>query len=253
MNNINDNITNTLQLFLGKHKKNYFIIGGHATAYNLKLQGIDFRVTRDYDIVLISEVNDESFADDLSNFLKIGQYLYGYRNSDNKRIAYRFESPKKENYPEIIVFFVEEGKHMQSLDNRFAKLDITYDDSKISAMVLSKDIYTFAKNHVIEINGLMFEDLSGLIALKSYAYFENLELYNLKKVNSDSYKKHLRDIVKIIGAMPQEDIHKINGLPDTLKKSIEKIIDVVAKSKNLLKDYSLNEQIVVSVLKTLIN
>lgn len=253
MSKINKSVTNTLQTFLKNHKENYFIIGGHAAAYNLQLQGIEFRVTRDYDIVMVSEVDDDSFAKDLSNLLKSGEYQYGYRSSDNKQVAYRFECPKDDSYPEVIEFFVKEGAYVQSLDNRFAKLNVAYDDSKISAMILTKDVYSFAKNHVIEIHELMFEDLYGLIALKAYAYFENLELHKKKQVTSDSYKKHLRDIVKIIGALPEEDIHEIVDLPVVLKDSIKNIINVVAKSKSLLKDYSLNEQIVVGVLKTLIN
>ncbi len=57
--NINTNVTKTLQNFLQKHKNSYFIIGGHAAAYNLDIDGISFRVTRDYDIVIISEVDNE--------------------------------------------------------------------------------------------------------------------------------------------------------------------------------------------------
>lgn len=36
-NSPNEDIEYTLQKFLGSHKDNYFIIGGHAAAYNLML------------------------------------------------------------------------------------------------------------------------------------------------------------------------------------------------------------------------
>ena len=250
--NINTSVMNTLQKFLGKHKDSYFIIGGHAAAYNLSLQGLTFRVTRDYDIVIVSEVNDDIFASDLAGLLEDGGYQFGYKADSKKRIAYRFESPSNDNYPEIIEFFVKEGTYVQSIDERFAKLNIVVDEEKISAMVLDKDIYAFSKNHVIEINDLMFVDKQCLIALKSYAYFENLRLYKEGKVKSDDYKKHARDILRIIGSFTENEIAKIDDLPDILKNSLSDIVTVLISSNSQLKAYGLTKEFVVGLFKTLI-
>lgn len=250
--NIKLNIENTLQLFLGKHKNDYFIIGGHAAAYNLSLQGLSFRVTRDYDIVLVSEIENDDFANDLTSLLESGGYQFGYKASTNKKTAYRFESPKNDNYPEIIEFFVKEGAYIQSLDNRFAKLNIVVDEDKISAMVLNKEIYEFSKEHVIEINGLMFVDKPCLIALKSYAYLENLKLYKESKVKSDDYKKHARDILRIIGAFTPLEVNIIVGLPPILKDAIKEMIPILTSSKQQLKSIGLDKSEVINVLTTLI-
>ena len=102
---IRQDVTNTLQRFLGSHKESYFIIGGHAVAYNLSLQGLSFRVTRDYDIVIVSEVSDDEFGNDLADLLINGGYRFGYKGGGERRIAYRFESPTDANFPEIIEFF----------------------------------------------------------------------------------------------------------------------------------------------------
>ena len=199
-NNLNQNITKTLQNFLGKHKQNYFIIGGHAAAFNLSLQNLPFRATRDYDIVLVYEVINEEFARELTNLLTVGQYKIKVKSDGVKRNAYRFENPKDSSFPEIIEFFVKDGVCMQSLDNRFAKLDVVIDNNSISAMVLNEEIYNFAKRHVVEINDLIFSDKYSLIALKAFAYFENEKLYKNKKVNKGDYEKHLRDILRILSS-----------------------------------------------------
>lgn len=251
--NINKNAMNILQKFLSAHKKNYFIIGGHAAAYNLSLQGLSFRVTRDYDIVIVSEVEDEQFANDLAKLLESGGYQFGYKSDNSKRTAYRFENPVDDNYPEIIEFFVKEGDYIQSIDNRFAKLNIVVDEEKIPAMVLNKDIYNFAKNHIIEINELMFVDKPCLIALKSFAYFENLKLYRDKKVKSDDYKKHVRDILRIIGSFEEDELNPINDLPDILKTTINDIVPVLTKSKEQLTAAGLDKDIVVYTVGSLIN
>ena len=249
---IDNKITNTLQSFLGAHKNNYFIIGGHAAAYNLSLQDLPFRKTKDFDIVIVSEATSEDFCKDLVSLLISGGYKHSYKSSIKKRVAYRFESPANIGYPEIIEFFVREGVHSQSLDNRFAKLDIVIDDDKLSAMVLNQEIYEFALKHLVEINELMFVDKPCLIALKSYAYFENLKLFREGKVSSNSYKKHLRDILRIIGSMTEIDLKKINDLPIQLKESMEKIIEELTVSKQQFDSYLLSEDFIIETIKSLL-
>lgn len=252
MSNINNNVTNTLVRFLSSHKKSYFIIGGHATAHNLSLIGLDFRVTRDYDIVIVSEVEDRSFADDLVSLLVEGDYKSRYQSDAKKRRAYRFENPSNDAFPECIEFFVKEGEEASSVTKRFEKLDITIDNEKISAMVMKSEIYEFAKAHVTEINNLMFADKQGLIALKAYAYFENYKLYLDGKVHSDSYKKHFRDILHILSAFYPNEIKQIDDLPPILKDAMIKFVEEL-KNKNVsTKIYRIKKDDAVDILTKLI-
>lgn len=248
---IKEDATNILQTFLGNHKDSYFIIGGHAAAYNLSLQSLSFRATKDYDIVIVSEVNDGAFAHDLAELLITGGYEFGYKSDSKKRIAYRFESPSDGRYPEIIEFFVKEGENIQSLDERFAKLNIVVDEEKISAMVLNKDIYDFSKKHVIEINNLMFIDKPCLLALKSYAYFENLKLYKEGKVKSDDYKKHAKDILRILLSFSESEIVDMNDLPEILKQSLRNIIPILTSSKDQLKTFGLSKEFITDSINSL--
>lgn len=247
----NEGIESTLQKFLGSHKENYFIIGGHAAAYNLMLQGLSFRATRDYDIVIVSEIKDNSFSLDLTNMLESGGYKFAYKAGKSKRIAYRFESPSKPGYPEIIEFFVKEGVEPESIDHRFAKLNIAVDESRLSAMVLNQSIYDFSKKHVVEINGLMFVDKYCLIALKSFAYFENLKLYLDGKADSNDYKKHLRDVMRLLSSLSEDELESIKGLPSLLERSLIDIAPILTKSEIQLKQYGLSSKIVKRMIDVL--
>ena len=242
----------TLERFLGQHKDSYFIIGGHAVENHLQLQSLGFRVTRDYDIVIVSEVQDNSFAIDLAKLLESGGYQFGYRNNDQKHIAYRFESPSCEDYPDIIEFFVREGAKITSLDKRFAKLNIVVNQERISAMVLHPDIYDFALRHVEEIHGLMFVDKYALIALKAYAYFENLTLNQQGKVSSEDYKKHARDILYLLGLFTPSEITTIHDLPEILKAPLAKIASVLISPSKRLRDFRLDKEFVVETFRVFV-
>ena len=182
--------------FLHDNKDSYFVIGGHAAAVHFENAGLEFRITKDFDIVLVTKLDDSDFSKQIAKFLIEGGYENRYRNE--KKTAYRFENPKSADFPMIIEFFVEEGKFPESLDKRLAKLDIEVNEEKISAIVLNSDVYEFAKRHVIYDYDLPIVDKKCLIALKSYAYFQNLELYNEKKVKSDDYLKHKKRRFQIV-------------------------------------------------------
>lgn len=74
-----------------KFKDQYVLIGGSACYLNLDNAGIDFRATKDLDIVLIINVRsiDNDFLDAIWKFIEAGEYKI--RNRGNRKpIFYRF-------------------------------------------------------------------------------------------------------------------------------------------------------------------
>lgn len=57
----------------------YVLIGGTASVLVMDEAGVDFRATKDLDIVLCVEVLDESFAETFWAFVKAG----GYQNQQS--------------------------------------------------------------------------------------------------------------------------------------------------------------------------
>ena len=76
----------------------YVLIGGVAADLVMDEAGVDFRATKDFDMVLCIEALDKSFAEAFWVFVK----SCGYQNqqrSTGKKVFYRFNKPGDEHYP----------------------------------------------------------------------------------------------------------------------------------------------------------
>lgn len=235
--------------FLGNNKDCFFLIGGHAVAIHLDKIGQEFRSTKDFDIVLVTKIDNSSFSKQLEKMLVDGNYSNKFRN--NRKTAYRFENPKSNVFPRIIEFFVEEDQFPESLDRRLAKLNIEVKEDKISAIVLNKDAFEFAKRHVIIADGLPVVDVSGLIVLKIFAYFQNKELHGQGKVDENDYQKHRKDIIRLLSIV--KDRKQINDLPESLLSLINEFISVLKGCGPTAKEYHVNLKDLIKAYKTLFN
>ena len=246
MAKINRLAIDTLLSFLQNNSGSYFLIGGHALALHFERLGLEARVTKDFDIVLITQVDDSSFTKNLSDYIIAGKYRNRYKNE--KKTAYRFEDPESPGFPKEIEFFAEEGKFPQSLDNHLAKLDIEVNQEKISAIVLNKEVYEFAKRHIEIVDRLPIVDIEGLIGLKVIAYLENKKLYDLGNVDSNKYKKHRKDIFRLLTIL-NTDSSPIEDVPEMIKEKANEFLPVLESAKDLAKEYSVKLETVVNLYK----
>lgn len=82
----------------------YVLIGGTACTVIMQEAGLDFRATKDLDIVLYVEALHENFVKAFWQFIDEG----GYKNkqhSTSKDIFYRFSSPNSRDYPAMLELF----------------------------------------------------------------------------------------------------------------------------------------------------
>lgn len=86
------------------HEHQYVLIGGAACELLMDEAGLDFRVTKDLDIVLIVEALDPAFAESFWSFIEEGGYDIRQR-SDGKRILYRFQKPTRSDFPAMLELF----------------------------------------------------------------------------------------------------------------------------------------------------
>jgi len=61
-----------LRSYFEKYQENYIIIGGTACEIRLESRGIDFRATKDIDMLPIIEVIDKPFLEQFWQFIKDG-------------------------------------------------------------------------------------------------------------------------------------------------------------------------------------
>lgn len=82
----------------------YVLIGGAACFLSLDEAGLDFRVTKDLDIVLCVEALDVDFAQAFWDFVEMGKYK-NTQKSTGKKLFYRFYDPENASFPYVLELF----------------------------------------------------------------------------------------------------------------------------------------------------
>lgn len=82
----------------------YVLIGGAACDLAMLEAGLDFRATKDLDIVLCVEVLDAAFVRAFWEFVQNGVYQ-NRQKSTGKRLFYRFHDPEDDSFPWMLELF----------------------------------------------------------------------------------------------------------------------------------------------------
>lgn len=91
------------QYFKG-FENQYVIIGGTACELLMSDQELDFRATKDIDMVLIVETLSKEFGEIFWKYVQDAGYQH-INKSTGKAEFYRFSNPKSPNYPKMIELF----------------------------------------------------------------------------------------------------------------------------------------------------
>ena len=82
----------------------YTIIGGTACAILMDEVGMEFRATKDIDMILLIEERLGEFAAIFWEYIRDGGYRCGWKNAELPHF-YRFTEPKVPGYPSMIELF----------------------------------------------------------------------------------------------------------------------------------------------------
>jgi len=95
---------NEFQKHFSLYKNQYVLIGGTACSLLLENSGLDFRSTKDLDIVLYVEALTSDFVTAFWHFVTLGGYAH-QQQSTGKKIFYRFSLPKTCGFPFMLELF----------------------------------------------------------------------------------------------------------------------------------------------------
>ncbi|MDA1069669.1 MAG: hypothetical protein O3C43_24600 [Verrucomicrobia bacterium] len=180
----------------------YVLIGGTAATVLMEEAGLEFRATRDLDVVIMVEAVDALFVTTVWDFVKSGKYRLHEASSGEKRF-YRFSKPGTAGYPAMLELFsrvpdtiVYEG------EGHLTPIPADAEVSSLSAILLDDDYYSLVKNGVVIVDGLPVLKPEYLIPMKAKAY---LDLSELKAsgthVDSKNIKKHQNDVFRLFQLM----------------------------------------------------
>ncbi|MFC3711326.1 hypothetical protein ACFOMD_02010 [Sphingoaurantiacus capsulatus] len=208
------------------HEHQYVLIGGSACDLIMGEAGLDFRATKDLDIVLIVEAIDPEFSHRFMEFIEAGQYEVRER-SEGDSVLYRFQKPATDGYPKMLELFssAPEGLSLPAEDE-LVRLPIGEAAASLSAILLDPDYYAFLKGMIRRIDDIPILDEAGLIPFKARAWIDLSRRREAgEPVDARDITKHRRDVVRLVQLIAEGVAHE---LPPSLYADLTQFIDALA-------------------------
>lgn len=179
---------------------NYCLIGGQACSILSDELGIEFRTTKDFDMILIvdklNEELNEEFIKIFWDFIKKGNYQ-GIEQGETFNNFYRFVKPRTENYPTMIELF-SRSQLPNSEDYRITPIHISEEVSSLSAIVLDDEYYKLLCEGIQIVNDISILSAPYLILFKAKAWLDlKQRKENNEQVQSKNIDKHRKDIIRL--------------------------------------------------------
>lgn len=220
------------------YKDNYLLIGGAACDRHIENAGLDFRATKDLDIILIVETYSAEFVEKFWSFIAEGKYEVQEKSS-GKKIYYRFKYPADNSFPWQLELFARNPDLAIEDKAHLTPIPIDEDVTSLSAILLNDDYYNFTLTHSDFIDEIHLASISALICLKAHAYLD-LKSRNQQgeKIDNKDIRKHRNDIIRLTAILTQEEII---DLPKSIARDLTEAInefsndppDVAAIAKTL--------------------
>lgn len=206
------------------HEHQYALIGGAACELIMDELGLDFRATKDLDIVLIVEALDSAFAERFWAFVEEGGYEVRERSAGEK-ILYRFQKPKAEDFPAMLELFSRAPEGLQlAEDSRLTPIPIDEAASSLSAILLDEDYYAFLKSMVRVVDGIPLLDEAAIIPFKARAWLDlSRDREAGGKVDEKNIKKHRNDVARLLQLLNPDASY---ALPDAVERDMRSFVDL---------------------------
>ncbi|QNM02233.1 MULTISPECIES: hypothetical protein [Clostridia] len=238
----------TFRRYFQGYENQYVLIGGAACDIVFENSETAFRATRDLDIVLIVEALTPEFGEKFWNFVQDGKYRNKATNGEKPQF-YRFDKPEDESFPKMLELFCRNDFELREMTG-ITPIHIDDTVSSLSAILLNDDYYKVLLEGKVNVKGLSVLRPECLILFKAKAY---LDLRQRKEsgetVDSNDIKKHKKDILRIVTELMLENTA---NLPATVKSEIDTFIKLLEQEpfdENSLKNYGIENQEVVAVLR----
>lgn len=201
---------------------NYLLIGGAACDRQMKNAGLEFRATKDLDIVLIVEALTTDFITKFWEFIKEGDYEIQEKSS-GKKIYYRFKKPAYDSFPWQLELFSRKPEIISDKNTRLTPIPLDEDISSLSAILLNDEYYNFTLEHAEVIDDVSLASTPALICLKASAYLDLKKRKEIgESVDNKDIRKHRNDIIRLAAILADE---KIEDIPDKIKKDLREVIN----------------------------
>lgn len=200
--------------FLKGLESSFVIIGGGAAYILMDDDGLEFRATKDVDLVVIArapELNER-----ILTYVKNGGYGSKESTSNLPRY-YRFQKPTDPECPKLIEIFArnELGLELEKNQHIIPITDPKAD--KLSVILLDDEYFDLIRNNIVtSSSGIPLINALANICLKARAH---RELFERKQAGDDTVdekdiQKHLKDIWRLAVTLTGTEVITLNGMPE---------------------------------------
>jgi hypothetical protein len=177
----------------------YVLIGGTAATLAMADAGLEFRATKDLDMVLHIEALTSAFGAAFWSFVEKGGYEIRQASDIGRPVLYRFQKPSSAGFPAMLELFCRapEGIHLAEGAHL---TPIPFDEAvaSLSAILLDDEYYAFIVGGRRNSDGLPWIGAEELIPLKARAW---LDLSSRKsageRIDSKDVRKHGNDVIRL--------------------------------------------------------
>jgi hypothetical protein len=210
---------------LGKHEGKFVLIGGMAAAVQAEEIGLQFRPTKDFDIVLVLEALDKNFFDDFWKFVEAGGYVF--EKGSGEKQFYRFNKPTMDGYPAQLELFARkpniidlpEGAHL-------TPIPADEEAASLSAILLDENYYECLLQGRITVNGIPVLGPAMMIPFKARAYLDMEQRQREgQAVKPKDIAKHRTDVFRLLGMLNPETQIAITA---PIKEDLARFLQLVA-------------------------
>lgn len=185
--------------YFAGHADQFVLIGGTAATLAMEEVGLEFRATKDLDIVLHIEALSPAFGEVFWSFVEAGRYEIRQASDTGKPVFYRFQKPGDERFPVMLELFcrapdgikLAEGSHL-------TPIPIDEAVASLSAILLDDAYYEFILAGRKEVDGLPWVGEDRLIPLKASAWLDLSERQAKgEHVDTKNIRKHANDVMRL--------------------------------------------------------
>ena len=217
------------------YEDQYAIIGGTACELLMNADGVDFRATKDIDLVLIVEAITPDFGKQFWQFIKDAGYEHRNKSTGMPQF-YRFSHPSTGGYPFMIELFSRRAEAIVLPEDAvLSPLPIDDDVSSLSAILLDDDYYQLVRSGTIVVDGINVLDAAYLILFKAKAW---LDLTQKKAegqaVDSKNIRKHKNDVFRLSALLTQQsNVIVADSVLTDLRKFLSAMLEETVDLKQL--------------------
>ena len=181
------------------HADQYILIGGTAASLAMEDAGLDFRATKDLDVVLHVEALTPAFGETFWKFIQAGGYEIRQASDTRKPAFYRFQKPTEQEFPAMVELFSRAPDSLRPIgDGGLTPIPFDEAVSSLSAILLDDVYYAFIMAGRREVNGLPWVGEDRLIPLKAIAWLDlSARKEQGEHVDAKNIRKHVNDVLRL--------------------------------------------------------